>query len=72
MDKAICNEIEVRDQEIEEVDTDRCERHRSFQMALGLRTPWHVSLCEFNPENVIWTFSLILPEAVAGSPCSGT
>jgi hypothetical protein len=38
MGKAVCNMIEIRDQEIEEVDTDRHERHGSFSVGFGFET----------------------------------
>ena len=38
MGKAVCNMIEIRNQESGEVDTDRHERHGSFSVGIGLET----------------------------------
>jgi hypothetical protein len=38
MGKAFCNMIEIRDQEMQEVDTDRDERHGSFSVGFGFET----------------------------------
>jgi hypothetical protein len=38
MGNVVCNMIEIRHQELEEVDTDRDERHRSFSVGFGFET----------------------------------
>jgi hypothetical protein len=38
MGNVVCNMIEIRHQEMEEVDTDRDERHRSFSVGFGFET----------------------------------
>ena len=38
MGNIVCNMIEIRHQEMEEVDTDRDERHRSFSVGFGFET----------------------------------
>jgi hypothetical protein len=38
MGNSVVNMIEIRDQEIEEVDTDRYERHGSFSVGVGFET----------------------------------
>ena len=38
MGNPVLNIIEIRDQDIEEVDTDRYERHGSFSVGLGFET----------------------------------
>jgi hypothetical protein len=38
MGKIFCNMIEIRDQELQEVDTDRDERHGSFSVGIGFET----------------------------------
>lgn len=38
MGRVFCNMIEIRDQEMEEDDTDRNERHGSFSVGFGFET----------------------------------